>query len=122
MQGYIWAVRAVRIQDAPDDCEKITDSAFFKSSLNCGRAIPFTELFTANMWMCDFLVCGSRIWLKGNHKVRTAVVQLIELVQVHLNLERTQIDILQSDWFCDNGDVVFRGVELDITKFLLESI
>jgi hypothetical protein len=122
VQGYVRAVRAVCIQDTPDDGEEVTDSAFLKSRSNCGRTFPFTELFTANMWMCDFLVCGSRIWFQGNHEVRTAVVQLVELVQFQLNLERTQIDILQSDWLCDNGDVIFGCIELDIAKFLLESI
>jgi len=87
VQGYIWTVRAICIQDASDNSEKITDSTFFKSRLDCCRTIPFTELFAANMRMCDFLVCGSGIWFDGNHEVRTAVVQLVKLVQLQLNLE-----------------------------------
>ena len=122
MKSYIWAVRAVGIQDAPDDSEKITDSAFFKSRLDCGRTISFTELFTTDMRMCNFLVCRSRIWFDSNHKVRTAVVQLVELIEFQLDLEGTQIDILQGDWFCYNRDNVLGSIEFDITEFLMEPI
>ena len=122
MQGYVWTVRAVRIQDAPDDCEKITDSAIFKSRSNCGGTISFTELLTTNVRMCNSVICRSRMRLDGNNAVRTTVVQLVELIEFQLNLKRTQVDILQGDWLCNNRDVVLGGFELDVTKFLLESI
>jgi hypothetical protein len=80
VKGYVRTVRAVGMQDIPDNSEKITDSAFFKSSSNRSMAIPFTKFIAADMWVGNFVICRGRVRLEGNYKVRAAVAQLIKLI------------------------------------------
>jgi hypothetical protein len=82
VKGYVRAVRTVGIQDAPDNSEKVRDPAIFKSSSNRSMTIPFTELFTTNVRMCNFLVCGRRMRFESDYKVRGGVVHLFELIQL----------------------------------------
>jgi hypothetical protein len=82
IKGYVRTVRAVGIQDALDNSEKITDPTFFKSSSNRSMAIPFTKFIAADVRVGNSIICRGRMWFEGDYKVRTAVIQLIELIQL----------------------------------------
>jgi len=80
VQRNIWTVRVVGIQDASDHCEKITNSAFFKSSSYCDTTIAFTEFITTNMRVSYLFICSCRIRIKSNYTVRAVLIQFAELV------------------------------------------
>jgi hypothetical protein len=122
IQRHIWAVRAVGIQDAPDHSEKITYSAFFKSDSNRSMTISFTKFIAADVRVGNPIICRGRMRFDRNYKVRAAIVQLFELFQLQLNFKRTQVDILEGDWLCNNRYGVFGGIEFDVPEFFLEPI
>jgi hypothetical protein len=80
VKRYVRAVRAVGIQDAPDNSEKVRDPAIFESSSNCSVTIPFTKFIAADVRMGNSIICRSRVRLKGNYYVRAVIVQLVELI------------------------------------------
>lgn len=94
MQSNVWTFGAIGIQNAPDEGEEVTYSTFLNRRSNGSAAIPFTKLLTVDVRMGHRIVRGSGIRLQGNHAVRATVVQLVELVQLQLNLERPKGNIL----------------------------
>ena len=90
VEGDIWTIRIVGIEDAPDHREKISESTLLQGCCYRCRAIAFTEFLAAYMRMSNTFVCGGRVWIQGNNTVRTGLVQLSELVQGQLNLKRPE--------------------------------
>ena len=70
--------------------------------------------------MSDRIVRSCGIRIQSHHTVRAAVVQLVDLVELQLNLERPERDIFQSNGLCKHRDGVFRLLELDVAELIFK--
>lgn len=118
----VWTIRAIGIEDAPDDCEKVAQPAFFKGSLYRGAAIALAEPFPVHMGMSNTLICACGIRFKGNNAVRTGVVQLSELAYLQLDPKWPQIDILQANRLSTYRDGVPFIIKLEVAELFLHLV
>jgi hypothetical protein len=82
VKGYERAFLVVGIQNVPDNSEKIIDSTFFKSRLNCAGAFPFTKFIAVDVRVGNFVIRRGRMRFESDYKVRGGVVHLFELIQL----------------------------------------
>ncbi len=94
----------------------------FQGCRYCRRAIAFTELLAGNVRMSHIVVRACRVWIQGNHTVRTISVEIVQPAQVQLDLERSERYVLQRNWIRDNADRVFTLIEIYVPELILQLV
>jgi hypothetical protein len=76
IQANVGTVRAVRVQDASDKREEVTQPALLKGCPYCCGPFAFTESVVTYMRMRNIFRCGCRMWVEGNTIIGVTSVEL----------------------------------------------
>lgn len=124
-QGHIGRRTVVRPQDICDEREEVTETAFTQSTGNGLFSIPLAEPFILQVRVDGLFRTGCRVRFQRDDSITVTALGIghrFQFTEIQTDIKGTEINSLQADRFCPNGDKVVPQVEFDRFKFFEERL
>jgi hypothetical protein len=107
----------IRSQNPGNQHEEIQQPALSQGLANGSAGVAFAKHFVHDVGMRDVFTAFGRMWILGDNSVYRPI-PTGRPGTLQLNFERSEVNAVERDWFCGDGNLVSATIDTTLFKLL----